>query len=1494
VLGAFAAGPAGTLGSWLARDDGSNAGPSRWEIRADGTPPSRYVAQTSHVWGGSVAGNDPVKPGTVLLRAGDPTLPASHPEQPRNWTDYRFSVVLRSEGDDALGVVFRHQDAKHFYRFSLDRQRRYRRLVRVVGGVHTVLAEDGFVYRAHQDYLITVEAIGSSLRVYQDGALAFEATDSSLDAGSVGLYCWNNATARFADLRVDDFRALAPVVYRFRFTTSRFTDFFHHVHSFQDQTWLKTTMPLDSAIGSMVTAATASPGRPSEVETRAYDALVALVPNRSGANSPPELQVTRLERGTEALAFLVESPEPIDWTRTDVSLSYAAGGAVRPDLPGAVKLTSAAFADTEPNDESLSLLLREPTDLSRYRLEYRRLGDPLTEPSGDPLLFTDDFEGAPAGHLLDEDFGPNALDRYTIVNDGTNFGPSDWSAATGRLVQSSLIFGGSISAAVPDKPGTMALTGAASWANVRVRVMLHSNDEGAIGVVFRYRDRLNYYRFSMDRARSYRRLVKKVDGEVSVLWEDSRAYHLGHYYVLELAAQADRLVGYLDDVLLFSVRDADLASGQVGLYSWLNDAASFDAVSVEALEGALVLWQPAFADLAELEVVDEAGATDGPSAWSTAGGDLTQSANIHVEDAGPHKPGTYALGGRAEWQDVQISAHLRSDDDAHAGLMFRYQDRDNYYRFSIGPQPAAVDALFDPIARVYRRLIKKRGGVVTVLWQDSVPSSGDPRRDLTLRVVGAELQGHVDGVRLFTVYDGGLKRGRVGFYCASNRAARFSRVVVLDRTRRVGDWTVHDEGTVNAPSEWRLGGGALIQATSIDGDADPGRPGTYVVAGQSAWRDYRAVVRLRSDTGQAIGVLFRYVDSDNYYRLSLDGVHGYRRLISKTSGVVTTLWEDAGGYGAGDELTLTIDAVGSRLAGYVGDARLFTVADGAHPAGKVGLYCAGNAGARFESVEVSRPPLAAHALFRDRFDGGDAGAWSFVADGSASGPPAWAIHDRALRQTSDIYTPPDDRDTLDKRGTQAVAGDPTWTDVAVDVQLRSLDDDAIGVLFRHADSDHYYRFSMDSQRGYRRLVKNVGGTFTRLWEDTAGYVIGRAYRVTIVAVGHTLRGYLDGVPMFVVEDDDLPAGRIGLYCWANTDARFSNVRVYPADQAFGNWQFEDRFAALVRDRWTIVDGGDQQGPSAWDVVDGELRQTSNIYAGPLDASVPDKPGTIALAGDPSWTDYRVSVQLRSDDDDAIGVLFRYTDPDHYYRFSMDRERSYRRLIKRVGGTSTVVWEDAVPYEMGRAYVLTLECLGEQLAGYLDGEPLFRVADRALATGRIGLYCWANTGARFGGVRVAAPTWATYYSFPREARLPAGTRVRVFAGNAADAGTAERGVVRRFAAPLDERGRPCLPASGAHVRVRAPGIAVGHMRRFLPDSAYAPVAARLLRKVDGTGMFIVVPSAVGTTRLTPGQYRLHMTYRRDNVAVEPTSQVFTEAGDSTPEQANIDIVWDARS
>lgn len=380
ATGAAAAGPSGSLGRWRVHDEGNVNFPSQWEVAQTVAPVSKYVTQTSQIKGGNEDPNDPVKPGTILLFGNDPGLDSGHQEQPTEWTDYRLSVHVSAAGG-AIGLVFRHRDNDNYYRFSMGHNHSYRRFVSVVEGFHTVLGQDDFAYELLKDYLFTIEAIGDSLRVYQDGALIFEATDAAHPNGSFGLYCYDNAGARFSDVSVDDFRQTAPVVYRFQFTTSRFANFYHHLHSYQDETWRLAVEQVPEAVLAMLKAVTPFTSV-TDVETRAYETLATAVLGTAARQNPAEVQVTQVEIDEAPLAFLVQSPEPIDWLRTDIAFWKTSLARSEPGVPGRVKLAAVNFAANRIDIDSVVLLLREPLELTGYRIEGRLATWPLSPGSG--------------------------------------------------------------------------------------------------------------------------------------------------------------------------------------------------------------------------------------------------------------------------------------------------------------------------------------------------------------------------------------------------------------------------------------------------------------------------------------------------------------------------------------------------------------------------------------------------------------------------------------------------------------------------------------------------------------------------------------------------------------------------------------------------------------------------------------------------------------------------------------------------------------------------------------------------------------------------------------------------------------------------------------------------------------------------------------------------------------------------------------------------------
>lgn len=382
ATGAGAQGPSGALGRWRVHDEGSVGAPSHWEVRETTAPVAKYLIQTSGIKGGSLSAADPFKPGTLLLYGDDAALDSTHPEQPSNWTAYRLSVYLRADAG-AIGLVFRHRGAGNYYRFSMDRGGGYRRLVSVNGGAHAVLAGDAFAYEQQRDYLITVEAIGDALRVYQDGAPVFEVNDAAHAQGGVGLYAYDNTGARFADVRVDDFRQTARAAYRFQFTTSLFANFFHHLHSYQDETWRVAVEAADVA-GALPALGKAVPpdAPPTDEEAWAYETLVTALLGQAARQNPREVQVTRVDISGVPSAYLVQSPEPIDWRRTTLTLLRTDFARTEPATPGRVKLAAVNFGEDRISIASVALLLREPLNLTGYRIESRLAAWPLSPEHG--------------------------------------------------------------------------------------------------------------------------------------------------------------------------------------------------------------------------------------------------------------------------------------------------------------------------------------------------------------------------------------------------------------------------------------------------------------------------------------------------------------------------------------------------------------------------------------------------------------------------------------------------------------------------------------------------------------------------------------------------------------------------------------------------------------------------------------------------------------------------------------------------------------------------------------------------------------------------------------------------------------------------------------------------------------------------------------------------------------------------------------------------------
>lgn len=185
---------------------------------------------------------------------------------------------------------------------------------------------------------------------------------------------------------------------------------------------------------------------------------------------------------------------------------------------------------------------------------------------------------------------------------------------------------------------------------------------------------------------------------------------------------------------------------------------------------------------------------------------------------------------------------------------------------------------------------------------------------------------------------------------------------------------------------------------------------------------------------------------------------------------------------------------------------------------------------------------------------------------------------------------------------------------------------------------------------------------------------------------------------------------------------------------------DERFYDARLPAWTVVDDPETiEGPSEWRVSDdGWLNQESNIW-GLRGDFIGRWHGTYLIAGDAGWTDYTLSVKAKPKDDDGFGVVFRYQDPEHFYRLLLLQDGMsggpITRLDKRDGGDFIEVWSVPRGYRAGTDTQIEVELAGALIRAAIDGRHLPEATDESYSRGKIGLFCYAQSGTAFDDVRV---------------------------------------------------------------------------------------------------------------------------------------------------------------
>ncbi|MCC7208859.1 MAG: hypothetical protein IT323_16235, partial [Anaerolineae bacterium] len=390
------------------------------------------------------------------------------------------------------------------------------------------------------------------------------------------------------------------------------------------------------------------------------------------------------------------------------------------------------------------------------------------------------------------------------------------------------------------------------------------------------------------------------------------------------------------------------------------------------------------------------------------------------------------------------------------------------------------------------------------------------------------------------------------------------------------NWTDPNAPDGDPNTAWTIAGGMVSLSGAILSPL-----GALLVAGDAAWTDYAVEAEL-TETGEEVGLVFRYAGGDTatYYRLRLNAAG--RTLERISGGDVLALWQDATPYTPSADQILAVQCFGARIRGQLGMELLFDLSDAdALPAGQIGLYT--NATAAFAHVLVRDWPgaaLAAETLYRAEL----AGSYVlFQADGWPDDPAAAGWLDLA------------DEDNANQR--IVFIGQAEWTDYRLEATLTPVDGAPLGLLVRaQLDGDTFraYRLYWSAADDSIRfaLVSGAldlaGKTYTITERNLLRECRGVAcevdfglteHDVSIVCHGAQFSISVDGVQIASVTDGALSGGLIGLYYGGSASAPTGFAEILARSEPRGavyDWQFVtsayagfvehiDTFAGVVYD-----------------------------------------------------------------------------------------------------------------------------------------------------------------------------------------------------------------------------------------------------------------------------------------------------------------------------------------
>jgi len=160
-------------------------------------------------------------------------------------------------------------------------------------------------------------------------------------------------------------------VYSYNFITSQFVSFRHHAGSFLNAAWDHFSLQGNETY-SINTTDLNTVLETSLDDSMKMEQLAGVFSIPVSRPLPAVMEVTALGDGSGIMGLLLESPEPIDWERIELTAASADGSTIVEVADADIMVNNACIeTSTDPNDQFIELLMREKADLSGFTVEYQ-------------------------------------------------------------------------------------------------------------------------------------------------------------------------------------------------------------------------------------------------------------------------------------------------------------------------------------------------------------------------------------------------------------------------------------------------------------------------------------------------------------------------------------------------------------------------------------------------------------------------------------------------------------------------------------------------------------------------------------------------------------------------------------------------------------------------------------------------------------------------------------------------------------------------------------------------------------------------------------------------------------------------------------------------------------------------------------------------------------------------------------------------------------------